>query len=59
MGHLERFHCGNDRFPSAYAELVSGLQSDSVDAPRNLSALLVSRWWEISDQEYIYIYTCA
>ena len=44
------------RLPSAYAELVSGLQSDSVDAPRNLSALLVSRLWEMSDQ-HMYIFS--
>jgi len=49
MGHLERAIAAPIASPERIAELVSGLQSDSVDAPRNLSALLVSRLWEIAD----------
>jgi len=49
MGHLERAIAAPIASPRRIAELVSGLQSDSVDAPRNLSALLVSRLWEIAD----------
>merc|ERR1719346_185165 len=49
MGHLERSISAPIASPGRIAELVSGLQSDSVDAPRNLSALLMSRLWEIAD----------
>jgi len=49
MGYLERTIAAPIASPGRIAELVSGLQSDSVDAPRNLSALLVSRLWEIAD----------
>merc|ERR1719277_217798 len=49
MGHLERSISAPTASPERIAELVSGLQSDSVDAPRNLSSLLVSRLREIAD----------
>ena len=49
MGHLGRAIAAPIASPVRIAELVSGLQSDSVDAPRNLSALLVSRLWERAD----------
>merc|ERR1719517_330177 len=49
MGHLERTIAAPTASPERIVELVSGLQSDSVDAPRNLSALLVSRLWEMAD----------
>merc|ERR1740120_332470 len=49
MGHLEHSISAPTASPERIAELVSGLQSDSVDAPRNLPALLVSRLWEIAD----------
>jgi hypothetical protein len=49
MGHLERSIAAPTAAPGRIAELVSGLQSDSVDAPRNLSASLVSRLGEIAD----------
>jgi len=49
MGHLERSISAPTASPERIAELVSGLQSDSVDAPRDLSALLMSRLWEIAD----------
>merc|ERR1719190_230398 len=49
MGHLERSLAAPTASPGRVAELVSGLQSDSVDAPRNLSASLMSRLGEIAD----------
>merc|ERR1719471_190991 len=49
MGHLERSISAPTASPERIVELVSDLHSDSVDAPRNLSALLVSRLWEIAD----------
>merc|ERR1740129_2376129 len=49
MDHLERSISAPTASPERVAELVSGLQSDSVDAPRNLAALFVSRLWEIAD----------
>merc|ERR1719517_70246 len=49
MSHVERAIAAPIASPERIAELVSGLQSDTVDAPRNLSALLVSRLWEIAD----------
>merc|ERR1719323_824172 len=49
MGHLERSVAAPTASPGRIAELVSGLQSDSVDAPRNLSASLMSRLGEIAD----------
>merc|ERR1719476_930684 len=49
MGSLERSISAPTASPERISELVSGLQSDSVDAPRNLSASLMSRLWEIAD----------
>merc|ERR1711920_878527 len=49
MGHLERSIAAPTASPGRIAELVAGLQSDSVDAPRNLSASLMSRLGEIAD----------
>jgi len=49
MGRLERSISAPTASPERIAELVSGMPSDSVDAPRNLSALLMSRLWEIAD----------
>merc|ERR1719203_6006 len=49
MGHLERSISAPTASPERIAELVSGLHSDSVDAPRNLSASLMSRLEEIAD----------
>merc|ERR1740120_387047 len=49
MGHLERSIAAPTASPGRITELVSGLQSDTIDAPRNLSASLVSRLGEIAD----------
>merc|ERR1719189_1979573 len=49
MGRLERSIAAPTASPGRVAELVSGLQSDTVDAPRNLSASLMSRLGEIAD----------
>merc|ERR1719188_710184 len=49
MGHLERSIAAPTASPGRVAELVAGLQSDTVDAPRNLSASLMSRLGEIAD----------
>merc|ERR1740129_1101767 len=49
MGHLERSVAAPTATPGRIAELVAGLRSDSVDAPRILPAALVSRLGEIAD----------
>merc|ERR1719210_2833806 len=49
MGHLERAIAEPRASPSRIAELVSGMHSDTVDAPRNLSATLFTRLREIAD----------
>merc|ERR1719350_1614539 len=49
MGHLERSISAPTASPKRIAELVAGLQSESVDAPRDLSASLMSRLGEIAD----------
>merc|ERR1719277_2749870 len=49
MGHLERSIAAPIASPSRIAEVVSGLRSDTVDAPRNLSAPLMARLGEIAD----------
>merc|ERR1719394_587291 len=49
MGHLERAIAEPRASPSRIAELVSGMHSDTVDAPRNLSAPLLTRLREIAD----------
>jgi hypothetical protein len=48
MGHLEREIAAESSEPSRVAQLVSSLPSDTVDAPRNISASLMSRLQEIS-----------
>merc|ERR1719480_40918 len=49
MGHLERSIAAPTATPGRIAELVAGLRSDTVDAPRNLSSALLSRLGEIAD----------
>merc|ERR1740120_338399 len=49
MGRLERSISAPIASPERVAELVSALPSDSVDAPRNLSASLMSRLRDIAD----------
>jgi len=49
MGHLERSIAKPSASASRLAELVSHLRSDTVDAPRNLSASQMSRLNEIAD----------
>merc|ERR1719166_649634 len=49
MGRLERSISAPTSSPERVAELVSALPSDSVDAPRNLSALLMSRLRDIAN----------
>merc|ERR1740121_1832652 len=49
MGHLERSIAAPTVSPGRVLELVAGLRSDTVDAPRNLSASLMSRLGEIAD----------
>jgi len=49
MGRLERSISAPLASPERVAELVSALPSDSVDAPRNLSASLMSRLRDIAD----------
>merc|ERR1719367_576374 len=52
IGHLERAIAGPRASPGRVAELVAGLRSDSVDAPRNLSASLLTRLGEIADHHH-------
>lgn len=49
LGHLEREIAAPTASPSRIADLVSKLRSDTVDAPRNLSATLVERLGEIAE----------
>merc|ERR1719476_478673 len=49
MGHLERAIAEPRASPDRIATLVAGLRSDTVDAPRNLSASLLARLEEIAD----------
>jgi len=49
MGHLERDIAAPAASVTRIAELVAGMQSDTVHAPRNLSDYLVSRLGEIAD----------
>merc|ERR1740123_2706285 len=49
MSHLERGLAAPTAPAARIAELVSNLHSDTVDAPRNLSASLVARLGEIAD----------
>jgi len=48
QGHLEREIAAPVATPSRIADLVSKLRSDTVDAPRNLSAPLLKRLEEIA-----------
>jgi len=49
MSHLERAIAAPTASPSRLAEIVAHLQSDTVDAPRNLSSTLLARLEQISD----------
>jgi len=49
MAHLEQAIEGPSAAPHRIAELVSGLRSDTVDAPRKLSASLLSRLGDIAE----------
>merc|ERR1719291_819104 len=49
MGHLERSIAAPSAPAGRIAELVASLRSESVDAPRNLSASLLSRLGEIAE----------
>merc|ERR1719251_843993 len=49
MSQLERGVAAPSASPARIAQLVGNLHSDTVDAPRNLSASLLSRLNEISD----------
>jgi len=49
MRQLEEKIAAPAAAPAKIAELISNLQSDSVDAPRNLSALLTTRLENIAD----------
>merc|ERR1719221_2109619 len=48
MRHVEQHIASSSALPARIAEVVSSLQSDTVDAPRNLSAALHSRLDEIA-----------
>jgi len=49
MGHLEREIGAEAAEPARIAELVAGLPSDTVAAPRNLSVALVGRLHQVAD----------
>jgi len=49
LGHLETSIAAPAAPPSLIADIVSRLRSDTVDAPRNLSAPLLHRLQEIAD----------
>merc|ERR1719162_595719 len=49
MSHLESAIAEPKATPGRIVEVVSGLRSDTVDAPRNLSASLLTRLGEIAD----------
>jgi len=49
LAHLEQAIASPSATPDRIAELVAGLRSDTVDAPRTLSASLLSRLGEIAD----------
>jgi len=49
LGHLERSIAAPTALPGQVAELVGRLRSDTVDAPRNLSATVLTRLAEIAD----------
>ena len=49
MGHLERQIAAPTAAPARVAEVISSLQSDTVDAPWNVSAVLLARLDEIAD----------
>merc|ERR550539_1320375 len=52
MGQLERSIAAPTAAVGQIAELVAGLRSDTVDAPRNLSASLLSRLGDIADHHH-------
>jgi hypothetical protein len=49
LSHLESAIAAPVATPARIAELIAGLPSDTIDAPRNLSSALMSRLGEISD----------
>ena len=49
MQHFETDLSAPSASPARIAETVSLLQSDTVDAPRNLSSALLTRFQEIAD----------
>merc|ERR1740121_1773944 len=49
MSHLEQAIAEPKATPGRIVEVVSGLRSDTVDAPRNLSTSLLARLGEIAD----------
>merc|ERR1719296_378451 len=49
MGHIERAIAAPTASVGKIVELVSGLHSDTVNAPRNLSSALLARLGEIAD----------
>merc|ERR1719188_1302161 len=49
LGQLERSVAAPSAQSARIAEVVSGLNSDTIDAPRNLSSSLLSRLEEIAD----------
>lgn len=48
MAHLEHDIAASEASPERIVQLVSNLQSDTVDAPRNLSSAVLDRLQEIS-----------
>merc|ERR1719416_325367 len=49
MGHLDRAVAGPMAAPGRIADIVANLHSDTIDAPRNLSASLLARLEDIAD----------
>jgi len=49
MSHLEHAVAAPMARPGRIAEVVAGLHSDTIDAPRNLSASLIARLEDIAD----------
>jgi len=50
LSHLESTIAAPVATPTRIAELVAGMPSDTIDAPRNLSSALMSRLGEIADR---------
>merc|ERR1712183_807852 len=49
LGHVEEIIKGPSAHPAQLVEVVSGLHSDTVHAPRNLSGVLLSRLGQIAE----------